>query len=120
MESQLKLSGGEGVTKTHSLTYESVEVMHALFDKNRATNSWKVKSKMLRGIMEYFGAKAEQLDIYAEYGKVTFTSYTEKIMHGKGNDGFSKYMHLAFSNFWDRSIETTTADGGHHRHERLR
>lgn len=82
---KLILLVGEGVTKTHSLTYESVEVMHALFDKNRATNTWKVRSKMLRGIMEYFGAKTEQLDIYAEDGKVTFTSYTDKIMHGKGN-----------------------------------
>lgn len=62
--------------------------MHALFDKNRAANRWKIHSKMLRGVIEHFGPRTEQLDIYAEEGRVTLTSYIEKIVHGKGQEPF--------------------------------
>jgi hypothetical protein len=34
--------------------------------------------------VEYFGPKTDQLDWYFENGKVTFTSYTEKIQAGRG------------------------------------
>lgn len=73
-----------GVTKTYKLTYESVEVMHALFDKTTAANGWRISSRMLREYIEYFGPKTEQLDMLAKDGKVRFTSFTEKIMDGKG------------------------------------
>ncbi|KAI9845388.1 MAG: hypothetical protein M1838_001743 [Thelocarpon superellum] len=72
-----------GVIKTYKLTYESTEVMHALFDRETAANRWKVSSRMLKEFTEHFGPKTEQLDIYSENGRVTFTSYTEKIMDGK-------------------------------------
>ncbi len=58
--------------------------MHALFDKNAAKNRWSISATVLRSFIEYFGAGTEQLDIYSEAGKATFTSYTEKIMDGKG------------------------------------
>ena len=73
-----------GVTKTYQLTYESVESMHALFDRNRATNQWKIQARLLREYVEYFAPKTEQLDIYPEEGRCTLLSFTEKIMRGKG------------------------------------
>lgn len=72
------------MTKTYRLTYESVEVMHALFDRNSAKNRWRIGASILRSFIEYFGAGTEQLDIYSETGRATLTSYTEKIMDGKG------------------------------------
>lgn len=58
--------------------------MHALFDKNLANNRWTMQSGLLREFTEFFAPKTEQLDIYAEDGRVMFTSYTEKITNGKG------------------------------------
>ena len=58
--------------------------MHALFDKNLANNKWSIQSALLKEYIEYFGPKTEQLDIYAEDSRAIFTSYTEKIMNGKG------------------------------------
>lgn len=74
-----------GVTKTYKLTYESVEIVHALFDKNSATNGWKISSRILKEYVEYFGPRTEQLDMLAKDGKAIFTSFTEKIMDGKGD-----------------------------------
>ena len=73
-----------GVVKTYRLTYESAEVLHASFDKARSQNHWAISSKTLRDVVEYFGPKTDQLDWYFENGKVTFTSYTEKVQHGRG------------------------------------
>jgi cell cycle checkpoint control protein RAD9A len=61
-----------------------VEVAHAIFDKKRAQNTWSIQSKLLREFTEYFGPRTEQLDIFSENGRATFTSYTEKITDGKG------------------------------------
>lgn len=58
--------------------------MHALFDKNAASNVWTISSRLLKEYIEHFGAKTEQLDIYSEEHRATFTSYTEKIQDGKG------------------------------------
>ena len=74
-----------GVIKTYRLTYESIDVMHALFDKRSASNVWKISAKMLREFSEHFGPKTEQLDVYSENGRATFTCYTEKILDGKGS-----------------------------------
>ena len=73
-----------GMTKTYRLTYEPAEVMHALFDRNAATQGWKISARVLREYVEYFGPKTEQLDLLAEEGKAIFTSFTEKIQDGKG------------------------------------
>jgi cell cycle checkpoint control protein RAD9A len=73
-----------GVIKTYRLTFESVAPMHALFVKESANNSWSISSKTLREFIEHFGPGTEQLDIYSEDGRVSFTSYTEKIMSGNG------------------------------------
>ena len=76
--------GLPGVLKTYKLTYESTEVMHAVFDSTTAPNRWSISSRLLKDFVEHFGPKTEQLDIYSENGRATFTSYTEKIMDGKG------------------------------------
>ena len=73
-----------GVLKTYRLTYESVEVSAAIFERSAAQNRWTISSRIIRDFIEYFGAKTEYLDIYSEGEKATFTSYTEKIMNGKG------------------------------------
>ena len=64
--------------------------MHALFDKNTASNHWSIRSGFLRQFSEYFGPKAEQLDIYAEDAKVTFLSFTDKIVNSKTNGKLKK------------------------------
>ncbi|KAG0127736.1 Rad9-domain-containing protein [Tuber indicum] len=71
------------VLKTYRLTYEEVDVMHAVFDKDAARNMWIVKGRLLREFMEHFGPKAEQLDISSENGRAAFTSFTEKLVDGK-------------------------------------
>lgn len=73
-----------GVVKTCRLTYESIEVMHALFDQASAKNHWTIASTPLKDYSEHFGPKTEQLDVYPENGRCIFTSYTEKVMNGKG------------------------------------
>lgn len=82
------------MTKTYRLTYESVEVMHALFDRTSATQGWKISSRVLREYVEYFAPKAEQLDLYADNGKAVFTSFTEKVDDGKREKCVKMYrMH---------------------------
>ncbi|KAF2431199.1 hypothetical protein EJ08DRAFT_191141 [Tothia fuscella] len=79
----IRMFCGHGVTKTYRLTYEAVEVMRALFDRNTANNRWTIHSKLLKEYVDYFGGKAEQLDIFFEDGKCTFISFTEKIVNSK-------------------------------------
>lgn len=74
----------QGVIKTYKLTYESIEVMHAVFNKGAAKNKWTIGANVLRSFIEYFGATTEQLDLYTENGRAIFTSYTEKVMDGRG------------------------------------
>ncbi|MCJ1383362.1 hypothetical protein MMC17_006475 [Xylographa soralifera] len=71
-----------GVKKTYRLTYESSEVVYAVFDNNLSKNHWSIGAHVLKSFGEYFGLKTEQLDIYHEADRVTFTSYTEKIVDG--------------------------------------
>ncbi|KAF8469708.1 Rad9-domain-containing protein [Kalaharituber pfeilii] len=71
-----------GVVKTYKLTYEDVDVVHAIFDKNVAENHWAINAKLLKEYVEHFGPKAEQLNISGEDGRATLTSYTEKLMDG--------------------------------------
>ena len=58
--------------------------MHALFNRNAAKNKWTISASVLRSFIEYFGSTTEQLDLYSENGRVTLTSYTERIMSGRG------------------------------------
>lgn len=58
--------------------------MHALFNKDAAKNKWRIDASVLRSFIEHFGSATEQLDLYSENGRVTLTSYTEKIMNGRG------------------------------------
>lgn len=92
----VKLLCRHGVLKTYKLTYEEVDVMHAIFDKDLARNRWCIKSRLLREYMEHFGAKAEQLDISSESGRAAFTSFTEKLVDGKGLFGFCFPFSLLF------------------------
>ena len=82
------------MTKTYRLTYESTEVMHALFDRTAATQGWKIGSRVLREYIEFFGANTEQLDLLAQEGKAIFTSFTEKIMNGKGTEFAAVHCRL--------------------------
>lgn len=84
-----ELTESQGVTKTYRLTYESVEISHALFDKHNAPNGWKISSRILREYIEFFGTKTEQLDLLVKEEKAVFTSFTEKIMDGKGKEVLS-------------------------------
>ncbi|KAK6388050.1 hypothetical protein LTR65_008216 [Meristemomyces frigidus] len=79
----VKMLCKHGMTKTYRLTYESVEVMHALFDRTAASQGWRISSRVLREYIEFFGNKTEQLDLLAQDGKAIFTSFTEKIQDGK-------------------------------------
>ncbi|KAF1836249.1 hypothetical protein BDW02DRAFT_546661 [Decorospora gaudefroyi] len=80
----VKMVCNQGVIKTYKLTYEAVDVMHALFDRSVAKNRWSMHSGAIREYIEYFGTKTEMLDIFAgEDGRCVFKSYTEKISNGK-------------------------------------
>ncbi|SMQ47252.1 unnamed protein product [Zymoseptoria tritici ST99CH_1A5] len=91
----VKMLSRHGLTKTYRLTYESVEVMHALFDRNTATQGWKISSRILREYVEYFGPKTEQLDLLAKDGKAVFTSFTEKVL--EGNETLKQPLETAIS-----------------------
>ncbi|EHY53025.1 hypothetical protein HRR83_006136 [Exophiala dermatitidis] len=78
-----RLNCRQGVVKTYRLFYESAEALHAAFDRAGSANYWTVSSRTLRDVVEYFGPKTDQLDWYYQNGKVTFTSYTEKIQSGR-------------------------------------
>jgi hypothetical protein len=73
-----------GVIKSYKLTYEPASIQHAVFDRSRATNQWTADPRFLKQIIEHFSLSAEQLDIYYDSGKAVFTSFTTKIMDGKG------------------------------------
>ncbi|RAR07442.1 atp-dependent rna helicase dbp2 [Stemphylium lycopersici] len=80
----IKMVCNQGVIKTYKLTYEAVDVMHALFDRSVAKNRWSMHSGAVKEYIEYFGTKTEMLDIFAgEDGRCVFKSYTEKISNGK-------------------------------------
>ena len=93
------------MTKTYRLTYESVEVMHALFDRTSAAQGWRISSRVLREYIEFFGPKTEQLDLVAEDGKAIFTSFTEKVMNGKGRQRLFKRILYSRANAINRSVE---------------
>ena len=40
----VKMVCNQGVIKTYKLTYEAVDVMHALFDRSVAKNKWSMHS----------------------------------------------------------------------------
>ncbi|GAB7363142.1 hypothetical protein MBLNU230_g3428t1 [Neophaeotheca triangularis] len=79
----VKMLCRHGMTKTYRLTYESTEIVHALFDKRVATQGWKVSARILREYIEFFAQKTEQLSFLAQEDKAVFTSFTEKIQDEK-------------------------------------
>ncbi|RDW70257.1 hypothetical protein BP5796_08654 [Coleophoma crateriformis] len=91
----IKIICRHGVLKTYRLTFESIPAMHAVFSKESANNKWSTSSKTLREFIEYFGPGTEQLDIYAEGGRVSFTSYTEKVM--SGNEILKQPLHTTIA-----------------------
>lgn len=72
-----------GVLKTYKLTYEEVELMAPVFDRDLARNRWTIGSRLMMEYMVHFGPKAEQFDISSDNGRASFTSFTEKVMDGK-------------------------------------
>ena len=80
----VKMVCNQGVIKTYKLTYEAVDVMHALFDRSVARNRWSMHAAAVKEYIEYFGTKTEMLDIFAgDDGRCVFKSFTEKISNGK-------------------------------------
>lgn len=73
-----------GVIKSYKLTYEPAAIQHAVFDRSKTTNQWTADPRFLKQIIDHFSMSAEQLDICAEAGKASFTSFTTKITEGKG------------------------------------
>jgi cell cycle checkpoint control protein RAD9A len=65
------------------LTYESADVMHALFDRASSVNRWNIRAMFLKENLDYFSPKVEQLDIFREADKMTFISFTDKIVTAK-------------------------------------
>ena len=88
---QFKLLCKQGIVKTYRLYYEAGEVLHAGYDPTASPNSWTVSSRTLRDVVEYFGPKTDQLDWFFQDGKITFTSYTEKIQNGRGKSPNALY-----------------------------
>ncbi|KAI5286875.1 hypothetical protein KEM54_006441 [Ascosphaera aggregata] len=72
------------IVRTYKLTYEAVDVQHAIFDSNKVENRWWLDSQVLREIMDHFGTNAEQLDIYCKNELAVFTSFTTKVTDGQG------------------------------------
>lgn len=91
----IKMTCRHGVLKTYRLTFEAVAPMHALFVKESANNCWSISSRTLKEFAEHFGPGTEQLDIYSEDGRVSFTSYTEKIM--SGNEILKQPLHTTIA-----------------------
>jgi hypothetical protein len=107
-----------GVLKTYRLTFESVAPMHALFAKDGAYNTWSISSKTLREFVEHFGPGTEQLDIYSEDGRVSLTSYTEKIMSGNGRTSHHSLGILLLR--YGRNPEAAVAHHNCYRYPRIR
>jgi cell cycle checkpoint control protein RAD9A len=97
------------VVKTYKLTYEDVEILHAVFNRDTATARWRLGSSLLKEYMEHFSAKAEKLAISsaASEGRATFTSFTEKLVDGK--DTLKQPLHtnvsLDIGNFEEFSVD---------------
>lgn len=72
------------MVRSYHIPFEAAEVMHALFDKSVADQSWRISAGILREYIEFFGPKTEQLDMVSRDGKAVFTSFTEKIQDGRG------------------------------------
>ena len=73
-----------GVIKSYKLTYEPAAIQHAVFDKSKATNQWTADPRFLRQMIDHFSLTAEQLDMSSNSERALFTSFTTKIMEGKG------------------------------------
>lgn len=69
--------------KTYKLTYEEVDLMAPVFDRDLARNRWTIGSRLMMEYMVHFGPRAEQFDISSDNGRASFTSFTEKVMEGK-------------------------------------
>jgi len=66
--------------------------MHALFDRSSASNKWTIKAGFMKEFTDYFSPKAEQLDMYCEEGKMTFLSFTEKVVNAKSGKMFMSHL----------------------------
>ena len=74
-----------GALKMYKLTFEEVDIQHAIFDRSSAPQRWRISAALLKEYMEHFGPRAEQLDISSSLstGRAAFTSFTEKLIDGK-------------------------------------
>jgi len=81
----VKMWCNHGVLKLYKLTFEEVDIQHAIFDRSSAPQRWRISATLLKEYMEHFGPRAEQLDISSSIstGRAAFTSFTEKLIDGK-------------------------------------
>jgi cell cycle checkpoint control protein RAD9A len=82
--SQLPADTLAGIRETYKLTFEAGSTLHALFRADMTRNTWSMSAQILRNFAEYFGPKTEQLEIAYTEGRARFTSYTDKVVSGKG------------------------------------
>jgi cell cycle checkpoint control protein RAD9A len=57
--------------------------MHAIFERLSSMNFWTIKASFLKENLDFFSPKVEQLDIYHEDDKMTFLSFTSKVVTDK-------------------------------------
>ena len=70
--------------KSYKLTYEPVQIPRAVFDPRSCRNRWKIAAYVLKTFSDFFGPRAENLDICYDEGKAVFTCYTEKVVYKDG------------------------------------
>lgn len=80
----VKMICGLDVIKLYKLTYEPAAIQHAVFDRKTTANQWSADPRLLKQIIEHFSLSAEQLDMFSEGEQAVFTSFTTKIVDGKG------------------------------------
>ncbi|KAK3379753.1 Rad9-domain-containing protein [Lasiosphaeria ovina] len=82
-----KIACRNGITASHSLSFEIKAPTHAKFDKTEAQNRWTISSRTLRQLMDHFGPGIELLDINTddETRVVNFTCFTEKVQKRGAN-----------------------------------
>ncbi|KAK3368149.1 Rad9-domain-containing protein [Podospora didyma] len=76
-----RIASRNGITASHSLSFEIKAPTHAKFDEAEAVNHWNISSRTLRQVMDHFGPGIELLDINTDDDTrvVNFTCFTEKV-----------------------------------------
>lgn len=74
----------QNVVKSYRLTYEHAPMLDTPLNEVRSQNHWSISAKTLGDVVEHFAPRTDELDWFLQDGKMTFTSYREKVQSGKG------------------------------------